>query len=133
MSNFKSHLEASKYVQTKFSLEDIHHEWNNSGKGRPAKIQTVKRWLNNGPHTKNPRFDPWLMDLANKLYKHGISSVVTMDEKATIVYNRIVENKCGSDRQKETAMSLCMGYMVSKKGFSDPQKDLLNSIYERVK
>ena len=88
MSYFKTYLEASKHIQEIYTLAEIHKRWNNSDNGKHAKLTTVKRWLNNGPYTKNPRFEPWIENWANRevLNSATITDVmsVVMDVKSTV-------------------------------------------------
>lgn len=65
-NKFKDFKSASKYIQSIYSLADINYAWNRTGKGKPAIPATTKRWLNNGPKTKNPRFEPWIEKWAER-------------------------------------------------------------------
>jgi len=85
MTNHNTHLEASRYIQSIFTLTEIHKRWNKSGLGKPAVIKTVKRWLNNGPKTKNPRFEGWLREWADQEWTNRERSVTIEDVKDTVV------------------------------------------------
>ena len=60
---------ASKIIQSTLNVGEIAEAWNATQLGKPAKEQTVKRWLNVGPKTKNPRFEPWVIELTKEKKK----------------------------------------------------------------
>lgn len=63
MNTFIKH---SKFVQTHLTLSQIQDLWNASGlwSKKPAKLTTIRRWLNNGPATKNVHFEPWIITVS---------------------------------------------------------------------
>lgn len=82
--HFQDYLSASKYLQTLYSLEEIQEKWNNAKKGKYAKLTTVKRWLNNGPHTKNERFEPFISNWAEKEFLNSdVLAVIAAELEVT--------------------------------------------------
>lgn len=82
--HFQDFLSASKYIQTLFTLEEIHEKWNDAKLGRYAKLTTVRRWLNNGPYTKNERFEPFISMWAEREFVNSdVLAVIAAELEVT--------------------------------------------------
>lgn len=117
------------------SMEEILTLWNESGKGKPAKLTTIKRWLSPGPATKNPRFEPWIAELnAAKLAAQQERKLSLEDVNALVLASKledlevaVIRNNFNSDKQRATAAS----HVAYAKHYplSDSQVNTVNSLH----
>lgn len=130
MSTKTPFIKSSKQLQNVLSLEEIAHLWNNSGQGRLASFTTVKRWLNNGPKTKNPRFEPWIIGQVRKLdaVKKRAS---TIDQQIHHLQLAVEVGKCGSQQQTATAAGL-VAFCKTGGSMSQRQRSMLDSICSNI-
>ena len=117
---------ASKAVQEICTLAEIDEMWNDTGLGGSAKRTTVERWLNVGPATKNPSFEPFIFGLhqsrnSNSVGKKINSLAVAVDSKS---FKR--------PKQAATAASLVAYYRIDN-SLSPKQKDMVNSLVKLIK
>lgn len=127
-----SFIEDSHYVQSILTTEQIRELWNETGlwKKKPANESTIRRWLNQGPETKNPRFEPWVSVLAKVLRiargSKEVSSLST-DEKIAALLKQSSEL---TQRDLATVESIAVyGKRVS---LSRKQKQIVEKLYIRV-
>lgn len=132
-SNFKL---ASKLVQQHLTLSEIHNLWEQSSLGRPANRKTIKRWVNLGPKTKNPRFEPFICSLALDLLTNGIESIKAKlldenDRKVQTLKAALDNYQFRTAKQEATAASL-VAFYERYPSFSKGQQGLLDSMCARV-
>jgi len=118
----------SKFVQKFLTLDQLHEMWNATGYGRPSQIKTIHRWLNNGPKTKNPRFEPWIITISTT-----ISTVGKVEQSTTVSItdkiNWLFDCNDLSDKEKALVVSLKAYREYSK--LSQGQEQILDKIYAR--
>ena len=59
----------SRFVLHHISIEEVQAEWEHAQLGRPGtNIRTIKRWMSNGPKSKNRYFEPFICELTIQLW-----------------------------------------------------------------
>ena len=137
-----SFKEASKRVQQSLSVAEITSRWNAEEDlhKRLAKETTIVRWLRPGPKTKNPNFEPWIIELSEKLANDTALDILdhiahrrrVMTYMVTFLGFAAENDLIDSRRDRATAASLAAFYRYDR-DLSDQQKQLIHRLYGRVK
>ena len=126
-------LDSSHFIQSRYTLQEIHRRWNASGKGRACKLATVKRWLSRGPRTKNPRFEPFVIDWAKK--EVGTDKDISYEDAVQIVVGElkdaVANDRFRSVKAKAYAAGLVAFYEVYPH-FTDAQFQLMTNLYNQL-
>jgi len=130
--NTKELASARKFLMKLFTVDGINTKWNLSGlSNRKATVKTTTRWMCKGPNTKNPKFEPFLIELAKS---HGWSK----QSNAAIIITHTAKLKWLVDNDKvitsindKAAIAGVSAYFNVQPTLSRKQTSLIDNIYGR--
>ena len=126
MNTFIKH---SKFVQTHLTLSQIKDLWNESDlwSKKPAKLTTIRRWLNNGPATKNVHFEPWIITVSQII--KSISTPVNVHLSIEDKIKKLLTEATLTTR--ETAVVTSLDTFVNIYPLSQKQLQLIDSVFDQ--
>jgi hypothetical protein len=132
-------IAASQYIRNILTIEAIADEWHKSGLGRPATENTISRWMNLGPKTKNPRFEPFIIRLAEEYKNKEADTILAAirsrkgEREFRIGYLGFLaeEDMIDSRRDRATAASLAAFFKYDTQ-LSPAQEELVDKLYGKV-
>ena len=126
MNTFIKH---SKFVQTHLTLSQIRDLWNASGlwSKKPAKLTTIRRWLANGPATKNVHFEPWIITVSQVISAMSQPATVQLSVERKIKI--LLDEADLTTHDKATVSSL--ETFVSIHPLSHKQTQLVDSVFDK--
>ena len=127
-----TYLEHSKFVQSFLTIPQIQELWNQQTNlfQRTSNEATIRRWMNNGPTTKNKNFEGWIISISKAIRMAG--GIKDPDPLSLSVDEKIDRLLSSADiSAKERALIKGMNAFKEDFPLSVGQERIVDKIYNR--